>query len=396
MTHPTPAAAGPPPLPPLLLPFAVPDTPAGTLFLVPDVISAAEEDFLLGRVDAAPASRWTVLRGRRLQSWGGRPAAAAAPVVAAKPHASAATAADASLQPGPQQQQQPQPPPMLAEPLPPWLASFLADRLRDYGVFAGISAPAATAAAVKAHPGAFNHCLVNEYLPGQGIMPHEDGPAYHPVVATVSLGSHAVLRFAPTRARRRRLRLHDTAAVSHERDAGAENDDGSDDDDAAAEEGCIVVPPRSLFVVTGEMYTEFEHAIDGVETDTVAVFCDSTTTNADDGDDDRRRDTSDSGKPATASANGLPVWNAAQVVGWLRDGDVFPGAAVVPPDDDDHGNPESVTASAASAAEPDLAPLPPPPPSTAADATLWRLPRETRVSLTNRIAKRMIRLGIKR
>lgn len=45
--------------------------------------------------------------------------------------------------------------------------------------------------------GAPNHCLVNEYLNGQGILPHEDGPAYHPVVATVSLASSAVLDFYP-------------------------------------------------------------------------------------------------------------------------------------------------------------------------------------------------------
>lgn len=42
-----------------------------------------------------------------------------------------------------------------------------------------------------------NHVLVNEYLPGQGIMPHEDGAAYRPVVATVSLGSAAVVEFWP-------------------------------------------------------------------------------------------------------------------------------------------------------------------------------------------------------
>ena len=35
--------------------------------------------------------------------------------------------------------------------------------------------------------------LVNEYIPGQGIFPHEDGGAYYSVVATVSLGSSIVL-----------------------------------------------------------------------------------------------------------------------------------------------------------------------------------------------------------
>lgn len=35
-----------------------------------------------------------------------------------------------------------------------------------------------------ADPGARpNHVLVNAYQPGQGIMPHEDGPLYHPAVA---------------------------------------------------------------------------------------------------------------------------------------------------------------------------------------------------------------------
>jgi alkylated DNA repair protein alkB family protein 6 len=42
-----------------------------------------------------------------------------------------------------------------------------------------------------------NHILVNEYLPGQGIMPHQDGPLYHPVVAILSLGSPALMHFTP-------------------------------------------------------------------------------------------------------------------------------------------------------------------------------------------------------
>lgn len=40
-----------------------------------------------------------------------------------------------------------------------------------------------------------NHVLVNEYLPGQGIMPHSDGPLFYPVICTISCGSHAVLEF---------------------------------------------------------------------------------------------------------------------------------------------------------------------------------------------------------
>lgn len=40
-----------------------------------------------------------------------------------------------------------------------------------------------------------NHVLVNEYNAGQGIMPHTDGPAFHPLIATLSLGSHTLLDF---------------------------------------------------------------------------------------------------------------------------------------------------------------------------------------------------------
>ena len=40
-----------------------------------------------------------------------------------------------------------------------------------------------------------NHVLLNAYLPGQGIMPHQDGPLYHPGVCIVSLGAPAIMRF---------------------------------------------------------------------------------------------------------------------------------------------------------------------------------------------------------
>lgn len=40
-----------------------------------------------------------------------------------------------------------------------------------------------------------NHVLINRYQPGQGILPHMDGPSYKPFVSIVSLGSPAVFRF---------------------------------------------------------------------------------------------------------------------------------------------------------------------------------------------------------
>lgn len=40
-----------------------------------------------------------------------------------------------------------------------------------------------------------NHALVNVYYPGDGIMAHEDGPAYTPYAAVISLGSGCVFDF---------------------------------------------------------------------------------------------------------------------------------------------------------------------------------------------------------
>ena len=82
--------------------------------------------------------------------------------------------------------------------------------------------------------------LINEYSPGQGIFPHEDGPAYHPVVATISLGSHVVL------------------------DIYAKKDDGSGEREAEPR-WRILQEPRSLLITTGELYRDHLHGI--AETD---------------------------------------------------------------------------------------------------------------------------------
>ena len=80
--------------------------------------------------------------------------------------------------------------------------------------------------------------LQNEYEPGQGIMPHEDGAAYHAVVATVSLGSSIVLDV---------ISKHD-----HHRSAGFE---------AARTTWRILQEPRSLLLTTGSAYTSTLHGI---------------------------------------------------------------------------------------------------------------------------------------
>ncbi|XP_016084610.1 alpha-ketoglutarate-dependent dioxygenase alkB homolog 6 isoform X2 [Sinocyclocheilus grahami] len=116
-----------------------------TFYYVPNFITEAEEEYLLQQVYRAPKPKWTQLSGRRLQNWGGLP----------------------------------NPKGMLAEKLPDWLLKYT-EKISAVGAFAGKTA---------------NHVLVNEYKPGEGIMPHEDGPQYHPTVTTISLGSHTLLDF---------------------------------------------------------------------------------------------------------------------------------------------------------------------------------------------------------
>ena len=125
----------------------VPDT----LYYVPNFISEDEEKHLLSCVMNVPRTRWVQLRNRRLQNWGGQP------------HAKGM---------------------IQTEPLPKWLETFT-DRIIRLGGSTLFSQSNFQ----------FNHCLVNEYEAGQGIMAHTDGPVYHPIVTTISLQSPLVIEF---------------------------------------------------------------------------------------------------------------------------------------------------------------------------------------------------------
>ena len=70
---------------------------------------------------------------------------------------------------------------MIAEEIPDWLRCYVNRVNTIDGLF-------------QEHKKA-NHVLVNEYLPGNGILPHLDGPLFHPVICTVSLGSSVLLDF---------------------------------------------------------------------------------------------------------------------------------------------------------------------------------------------------------
>ena len=80
-------------------------------------------------------------------------------------------------------------------------------------------------------------------------MPHEDGAAYHPVVATVSLGGSAVLDV--------------TEKVDHNTSSSNDNDNEASKRRAWR----VFQEPRSLLVTTGSAYTDTLHGIAEIQED---------------------------------------------------------------------------------------------------------------------------------
>lgn len=177
--------------------FVINDAPP-TVYYIPDFISEQEETYLQQQVYTSPKPKWTQLSGRRLQNWGGLP----------------------------------HPKGMLAEKIPDWLQRYC-EKVSSLGAFGGKTA---------------NHVLVNEYKPGEGIMPHEDGPLYHPTITTISLGSHTLLDFySPV---------------------------GSMQGDAPQTEEnrflfSLLVKPRSLLILQDDMYQRLLHGIRPCDQDTL-------------------------------------------------------------------------------------------------------------------------------
>lgn len=170
----------------------------------PLFLSEAEAEALRQQVDASKG--WVELSGRRLLNLGG--------LVTPKG--------------------------LIASKLPHWL-----DRL--------VAATAAKAGFDPSKPP--NHALVNRYKPGEGILPHQDGPAYEPKVAIVSLGSPAVLRFWR---RRRRREGEDDGEASGVPVPGVDPPDAS-----------VLLEHRSLVVFEGEAYTDCYHGIEACEQETI-------------------------------------------------------------------------------------------------------------------------------
>lgn len=89
-----------------------------------------------------------------------------------------------------------------------------------------------------------NHVLVNEYLPGQGIMPHTDGPIFFPTISTISCSSHTILEFTE------------------------QNLDGS----SPINRNIIcklLIEPRSLLILKHDLYQKYLHSISETTEDVI-------------------------------------------------------------------------------------------------------------------------------
>ncbi|KDR78305.1 hypothetical protein GALMADRAFT_119335 [Galerina marginata CBS 339.88] len=180
-------------------------------FYLPNFITPEEEEYIIQKIHNSPQPQWKNLANRRLQIWGGD--------ITAKGT-------------------------LISQPLPSFMDKFpdIVSRIKATGVFND-----------SPHNGP-NHVIMNEYLPGQGIMPHEDGPRYHPVVATLSLGSHAIFHYY-----RYQQEIEDDAVS---RGHGRTID--------MIPVASVLLEPRSLIISTNTMYISHLHGIEDVEEDLIA------------------------------------------------------------------------------------------------------------------------------
>ncbi|KAF3445178.1 hypothetical protein FNV43_RR14872 [Rhamnella rubrinervis] len=137
---------------------------------------------------------------------------------------------------------------LISQELPPWLTKTTQKVYEDSGIF----------------PLPINHVLVNEYLPNQGIMPHQDGPAYFPVVAIISLGSPAVMDFTPHSS----LRFLPSTCTNNDKEESCdkvapavERDEWLDNHHPFS----VLLMPRSLLIFKDTAYSDYLHGIKDTE-----------------------------------------------------------------------------------------------------------------------------------
>lgn len=98
-----------------------------------------------------------------------------------------------------------------------------------------------------------SNMLFHRYLPSQGILPHTDGPAYHPLTATLSLSSHTILSLRSPPNWLSSASPSTTSASQKQADA------------KAVEKVDIFLPPRSLVLLSGTLYSDWLHGIQPLE-----------------------------------------------------------------------------------------------------------------------------------
>ncbi|CAJ0937312.1 unnamed protein product, partial [Mesorhabditis belari] len=187
------------PLPESLLQYHQAKAPP-SIYYIPEFITEHDEEVLLKEVYQAPKPKWEVLSNRRLLNYGG--------IVGKKGLI-----------------------PMNDFPTELTKTIRMIDKL-------------------QAFPSTPNHCLVNEYTPGQGIMAHTDGPAFYPLISTITLGSHTVLN------------LYDSFP--------SENEATEKEQFRALEtryRGSMLLERRSLVFITDDAYSKMLHGINEVTED---------------------------------------------------------------------------------------------------------------------------------
>lgn len=114
------------------------------------------------------------------------------------------------------------------EPIPEWLGT-LAVMLHKEGI---------------TQPDKFcNHYLVNHYTGAIGIMPHTDGPLYHPFVCILSLGSPVLFKIY----------------------------NNFNDHRDEKERAVLLIEPNSLFIFTEEYYHDCLHCISDCSIETIRI-----------------------------------------------------------------------------------------------------------------------------
>ncbi|XP_006623745.1 alpha-ketoglutarate-dependent dioxygenase alkB homolog 6 [Apis laboriosa] len=162
---------------------------------IPNFITQEEEVEIMKCINSVPLPKWTQLSHRRLQNWGGIP----------------------------------HPKGMIAEDIPIWLQKYI-DKVSSCNIFEKNKLP--------------NHVLINEYLSGQGIMAHSDGPLFHPIVTTISCGSHTLLDFY------KRINNIEQHQLNFE--------------------FSLLLERRSLFILQEELYHNYLHSIAERDTDIIS------------------------------------------------------------------------------------------------------------------------------